>query len=133
MIFQDLWLRIYCCTEILHKTLKNVHTKLPNLHVSFKKFIDWSKKCSLLKIIKNDLRRQYILKVMAQLQVLYSECLDQYLVGRIQIKSPPTIFSLASWFWREPEPIVLCSIFPPSYWDQTNTIKRQFLLFLDAK
>ena len=32
----------------------------------------------------------------AQLQMLYSEWLDQYLDGRIQIKSPPTIFSLAS-------------------------------------
>ena len=31
---------------------------------------------------------------MAQLQMLYSEWLDQELVGRIQIKSPPTIFSL---------------------------------------
>ena len=33
---------------------------------------------------------------MAQLQMLYSEWLDQDLVVRIQIKSPPTIFSLAS-------------------------------------
>ena len=55
-----------------------------------------------------------ILKVMAQLQMLFSEWLDQDLVGRIQIKSPTTIFSLASWFWREPLPIVLGSIFPPS-------------------
>ena len=31
---------------------------------------------------------------MAHLQMLYSEWLDQDLVGRIQIKSPPTIFSL---------------------------------------
>ena len=33
---------------------------------------------------------------MAQLQMLYSEWLDQDLVVRIQVKSPPTIFSLAS-------------------------------------
>ena len=38
--------------------------------------------------------------------------------------SPPTIFSLASWFWRQPDPIVLCSILAP--WDQTNTIHRVF-------
>ena len=29
---------------------------------------------------------------MAQLQMLYSEWLDQDLVGRIQIKSPPTLY-----------------------------------------
>ena len=33
---------------------------------------------------------------MAHLQMLHSEWLDQDLVGRIQIKSPPTIFNLAS-------------------------------------
>ena len=33
---------------------------------------------------------------MAQLQMLYGEWLDQDLVVMIQIKSPPTIFSLAS-------------------------------------
>ena len=33
---------------------------------------------------------------MAHLQMLYSEWLDQDLVSRIQIKSPPTIFSLTS-------------------------------------
>ena len=33
---------------------------------------------------------------MAQLQMLYSEWFDQDLVVRNQVKSPPTIFSLAS-------------------------------------
>ena len=33
---------------------------------------------------------------------LNGECLDQDLVGRIQIKPPPTNVSLASWFWCQP-------------------------------
>ena len=32
----------------------------------------------------------------------------------------PTIFSLASWFLRQPQPIFHCSILAPSYGDQTS-------------
>ena len=55
------------------------------------------------------------IKVITQLQMLYSCWLDQAI-------APPTIFSLASWFWRWPLPIVHWSILAPSYWDQINTI-----------
>ena len=43
---------------------------------------------------------------------------------RIQNKSPPTIFSLASLGFGGNLSHYFLSIFPPSYWDQTNTIQR---------
>ena len=48
--------------------------------------------------------------------------MDQLLLGWIRELLFLQFFSLASWFLRQPLPIVLCSIVPPSYWDQTNTI-----------
>ena len=61
---------------------------------------------------------------MAQLQMLHSEWLDKDLVGRIQIKSNPTIFSLAS--LALVATIALCSLF--NIPDKYNNITMQAVL-----
>ena len=58
---------------------------------------------------------QYNTKGYGTITDVICEWLDQDLLGRIQVKFPPTIFSLAFWFWGQPWPIVHCSILVPSY------------------
>ena len=70
--------------------------------------------CGLDKTHFKDFKKPKILTPFATCS-LYSCWLDQDI-------APPTFFSLASWFWRQPKPIVHCSIMAPSYLFRKNYI-----------
>ena len=53
--------------------------------------------------------------------MFYSCWLDQLLDRGI---TPPTIFSLASWFWQQPQPIDLCSILRPDKYNTLSSLHR---------